>query len=188
MFPHVYLLRFRAQVLDLFIFDDSLDTNHNSLRDGGKANFAPLLYLWLVGINPLRSVSLTSCIGSLRVLYDAWKGQVLSVSMLTDVPGTHYRGKFFSKAPGLSLVDSPRSSLCSLWKVTSVPSSCGLLPPSSGSTSPPTPFPPAPISGCTRSQSSSSLKRLLVCFILGDWRCPWFAERQVCSVNSVSLV
>ena len=48
---------------DLCVFDHSLETRFNSLRDGGQTDLAPLA---AVGIDPLFSVSLASGIGSLR--------------------------------------------------------------------------------------------------------------------------
>ena len=152
---------------DLLINNDSLEARSNFLRCGGQTDLAPLT---AVGTDPLLSVSLASSIRSLRPAYEAWKAGNLKTSMLSDVPGTYNNGMFFSVSQAFSLWSSPRSSLCSLWKVTSVPGSSDLL-----------------------QRPSTRMKRPLVhlrpreMFIRGAWRFVRVAERQVCRVHSVPL-
>ena len=178
---------------DLCVFDHSLETRFHSLRDGGQTDLAPLA---AVGIEPLLSVSLASGIGSLRPVYEAWRAGTITKSMLADIPGCDDSCKYFSEAcPSLlSLSSSPRSRLCSLWRVTSVPASGCTSQVSSGSGAPPTSSRSCIMSSRARSRTPSSTKRPLVqlrqerCFALGNWRSTWSAKRQVCSVHSVPSV
>ena len=171
----------------LFVADHPLDSELSSLRDEGlQTDLAPL---HLVGLSPLLSPSLASGTGSLRCVYEAWKTGNHSRTALRDIASTESCNTFFSTPPSYSLVTSPRSQLASLWKVTLVSSL-------------------APVSDVTTGSSSTSsfqvtARALTVsikfesapgpfaaegrCFILGDWRSTWSAERQVC-VLSVSLL
>ena len=170
-----------------FVVDHPRDSELSSLRDEGlQTDLAPL---HLVGLSPLLSPSLASGIGSLRYVYEAWKTGNLSRAALRDISSTESCNTYFSTLPSYSLVTSPRSQLASLWKVTLVSSSAPVSDVSTGSSS---------TSSFrlrhARSRSPSSMKAPLVrsategrCFILGDWRSTWFAERQVC-VLSVSLL
>ena len=87
---------------DLCVFDHSLETRFNSIRDGGRTDLAPLA---AVGIDPLLSVSLASGIGSLRPAHEAWKAGTLTQSMLTDIPGcdSYYKYSSVPVAPHFSL-------------------------------------------------------------------------------------
>ena len=60
------------------MFDDSLEARLHSLRDGAQTDLAPLA---AVGVDPLRSVSLASGVGSLRSLYDSWTAGNLTRDM-----------------------------------------------------------------------------------------------------------
>ena len=116
-----------SKFLDLFIIEDTLEARSDSLRDGGQTDLAPLA---AVGIDPLLSVSLTSCIGSRRPVYEAWKAGNLTRSTTLNFPGTHNSHAYFYAPQASSLWSSHRSSLCLLWKVTLVSdllNRCGVL-------------------------------------------------------------
>ena len=146
---------------NLCVFDETLEARDISLRDGATTDLAPLK---LVGIDPLLSPSLASRVGSLRSVYDAWKMGNLTASMLADIAGAQGYTAFMaaSSLHRFSLLSSPCSSLCSLWKVTAVPASDAPLQASSVSTSLPISSPPCFLSPRVRSRSSSRLKRPLV--------------------------
>ena len=118
---------------DLFIMDDTLEARSDSLRDGGQTGLAPLA---AVGIDPLLSVSLASCIGS-RPVSEAWKAGNLTKSMLSDVPGIYNIHSYFSAPLPSSSWSSLRSSFFSLWKVTLVSGLIDPLRSTTGSSSPP---------------------------------------------------
>ena len=98
---------------------------------------------------------------------------------------------YFSSPHSSSLGSPPRSCLRTLWKVFLVSSTAvspGASTAGATSSTPTVSLLPA------RSRSPCRTKRPLVllrprgdCFIRGDWRSSWFAERQVCSVLSVPL-
>ena len=118
---------------NLFIIEDTLEARSDSLRDGGQTDLAPLA---AVGIDPLLSVSLASCISSRRPVYEAWKADNLTRSTTLDFPGTHNSHAYFSAPQASSLWSSHRSSLCLLWKVTLVSGSTEPLRSTTGSSSP----------------------------------------------------
>ena len=140
------------------VFDHSLEARFLT-KDGGQTDLAPLT---AVGVAPLLSVSLASGIGSLRPVYEAWKAGNLTKGMLADIPGISSCSTFFSASASqdFSLLSSPCSSLCSLWKVTSVQTSSDSLQVSS--TCPPIPSHPSFRSTSTRSRSPTRLQRPLV--------------------------
>ena len=88
---------------NLCVFDETLEAKDTSLRDGAKKDLAPLK---LVGIDPLLSPSLTSRVGSLRSIYDAWKMDNLTVSMLADIPGAQGYTSFMAASPVFSIAKS----------------------------------------------------------------------------------
>ena len=137
----------------------------NNLCDSAKGTFVTLddyLPLAALGIDPLLSVSLASCIGSLRPVYEAWKAGNLTMSVLSDVPGTHNSQRFFSAPQASSVWSSPRSSLCSLWKVAPDSGSSEPLRSTTGSASLPILRPPSYLPTGSSSRSSKRVKRPLV--------------------------
>ena len=120
------------------VYDATLERSFVSLRAGDQADLTPS------GASPLLSPSLASCPSSLRSVYEAWKAGTLSRSVLVDVTTYDYLSALFEGSSGLS---SARSSLRSLWRVSSVGST-------SGSSS--------IISWRARSRSPSRMERTLV--------------------------
>ena len=153
------------------VYDATLERSFVSLRAEDQADLTPL------GASPLLSPSLASCPSSLRSVCDAWKAGTLTRSMLADVTTSDYLSAFFE---GSSELSSTRSCLeisvagiigwfylrqfvchfiaCALAFTLTYEKTPG-------------PF-------CGRG----------AWLIRGDWRFIWVAERQVCSVVSVSLV
>ena len=148
-------------------------------------DFAPL---HSVGLSPLLSPSLASGIGSLRYVYEAWKAGNLSKATLRDISSTESCNTYFSTPPSYSLVTSPRSRFglslagisgfsfgarygCVYWLFLDF-------------------FFQVTESAITVSNKFESAPGPFAaegrCFIRGDWRSTWSAERQVC-VLSVSL-
>ena len=173
---------------DLFIVDDTLETRSDSLRDGRKADLAPLT---AVGIDSLLSVSLASCIDSRRSVYESWKAGNLSRSTTLAFPGTHNSHAYFSAPQASSLWSSHPSSLCSLWKVTLVSNRCGVLLAHRllcyrNSDSPSDGYLFASIQKFEKAPGPSETEER--CFIRGDWRSVRVAERQVRGVFSFPFV
>ena len=69
----------------LCVLDHSFGARIHSLRDGGQTDRRS--FGCATGIHPLLSVSLASGIGSLRPVHEAWRGETLTQSMLTDILG-----------------------------------------------------------------------------------------------------
>ena len=167
------------------VYDDMLERSFVSLRDGDRPDLTPL------GDSPLLSPSLASASTSLRSSYEAWKAGTLTKASLVDIAPSDSIAAYFSAPPRSSLGSSSRSCLRSLWKVFPV-SSTVVLPrrlyclhyflDSNGqfiarALSLTLSYEEAPGPSATEGR----------CFIRGDWRSTWFAERQVCSVHSVPL-
>ena len=168
------------------VYDDILERSFVSLRDGDQPDLTPL------GDSPLLSPSLASASSSLRSTYEAWKAGTLTKAALVDIAPSDSIAAYFSAPHSSSLGSSSRSCLYTLWKVS--PLSSSVVSPD-GSTACTTSSTPAVSSLRARSRSPCRIKRPPGpsategrCFTRGDWRSTWFAERQVCSVVSLSLV
>ena len=143
-------------------YDATLERSFVSLRAGDQADLTPL------GASPLLSPSLASCPSSLRSVYEAWKAGTLTRSMLADVTSSDYMSAFFEGSSDLS---STRSSLRSLWRVSSVVATSG----SSSIIS----FASALAFTFTFEKTPGPFAAEGAWLIRGDWRFTWVAERQV---------
>ena len=176
---------FGAEFWTSCVFENMLERSFVSLRDGDRPDLTPL------GDSPLFSPSLASASTSLRSTYESWKAGTLTKASLVDVAPSDSIAAYFSAPHSSSLGSSSRSCLRTLWQVSWISSSVAL---------------PVRSTACTISSTPtvSSLRALSFslpyekapgpsategrCFIRGDWRSTWFAERQVCSVHSVPFV
>ena len=79
-------------------------------------------------VSPLLSLSLASSSSSLRPLYEAWKAGSLAQAMLADTSTSASISAYFCGSLGLLVPLSSRSSLSSLWKVSSVVAAPGTSP------------------------------------------------------------
>ena len=178
---------FSADFWKHFVTDRPLDSELSSLRDEGlQTDFAPL---HSVGLSPLLSPSLAAGVGSLRYVYEAWKAGNLSRATLRDISSTESCNTYFSTPPSYSLVTSPRSRLASLegllgfsfgarfgcvnWLVGSLFFLDFFFRVTAGAIKVSSKFENAP-------GPSAAEER---CFIRGDWRSSWSAERQVCDLS-----
>ena len=139
---------------DLCVADHSSEARFHSLGDGGQTDLAPL---GAAGIDDLLSVSPALGIDSLRPVYEAWKSGNLTSGILKDNPWN-----WALASHPFSLLSSPCSCLCPLWKVTPVPAPSRLLEVPSAYTASPTSSQPSLMSARVSSRSRSSLERLLV--------------------------
>ena len=178
-------VEFGADFWTSCVYEDMLERSFVSLRDGDRPDLTPL------GDSPLLSPSLASASTSLRSSYEAWKAGTLTKASMVDIAPSDSIAAYFSAPFSSSLGSSSRSRLRSLWKVSPVSST---FIPSDGSTACASSSTPAVSSLRARSRSPCRMKKTPDpsategrCFIRGDWRSTWFAERQVCSVLSVPL-
>ena len=90
------------------VYDATLERRFVSLGAGDQADLTPL------GDSPLLSPSLASCPSSLRSVYEAWKADTLSRSMLADVTSSDYIPAYFMGSSGLSSTRSCLVLCCGL--------------------------------------------------------------------------
>ena len=178
---------FSADFWKQFVTDHPLDSELSSLRDEGlQTDFAPL---HSVGLSPLLSPSLAVGEGSLRYVYEAWKAGNLSRATLRDISSTESCNTYFSTPPSysevaasLSLEGIPGFSFgacfgCVYWLVGSPFFLDFFFRVTARAIKVSNKFENAPGPFAAEGR----------CFIRGDWRSTWSAERQVC-VLSVSLL
>ena len=135
------------------VYDDMLERNFVSLRDGDRTDLTPL------DDSPLLSPSLASSSFSLRSTYESWKAGTLTKASMLDIAPSGSIADYFSAPFSSSLCSPSRSCLRSLWKVSPVSSTAV---PSDGSSACASSSTPAVISFRARSRSPCRMKKPLV--------------------------
>ena len=107
---------------ELCVYDVTL-LNRGSIPLGMEGSQTDFALLESVGVSPFLSFSLASGVSSWRSTCEAWKAGTLTRFVLVDLADADRCDAFFSSSSGNSLLSTPRSRLCSLWKVSSVSTS-----------------------------------------------------------------
>ena len=170
-------VEFGAEFWISCVYDDMLERSFVSLRNGDRPDLTPL------GDSPLLSPSLASASTSLRSTYEAWKAGTLTKASMVDIAPSDSIAAYFSApplfffglvfalgfvlalegVPGFLFFCTSEDFYCSRYLLDSVGHFIARALSLTLS------YEEAPGPSATEGR----------CFIRGDWRSTWFAERQV---------